>query len=95
MELINKKRSFEMYYDPYDVVIHCDSEKARDEVLADLKAINDRLDVLDKIRAEIEKRADDYFASGSYDKDLYNSAYKDALYWCFDLIDKYKAESEG
>ena len=52
-------------------------------------------EVLDKIKVDIEKRADDYFASGSYDKDLYNGAYKDALYWCFDLIDKYKAESEG
>ena len=93
--MMNEQGSFEPYDDTYDVVIHCDSEKARDEVLSDLKAINDRLDVLDKIKVDIEKRADDYFASGSYDKDLYNGAYKDALYWCFDLIDKYKAESEG
>ena len=50
--------------------------------------------VLEDIKTEIEKRADDYFASGDYDGDLYNGAYKDALYWCFGLIDKYKAESE-
>lgn len=58
-----------------------------------IKALEQEL-VLDKIKTEIEKRADDYFSSGSYDEDLYNGAYKDALYWCFDLIDKYKGESE-
>ena len=47
--------------------------------------------VLEDIKAEIEKRADIYFPSGaSYDGDLYNGAYRDALYWCFDLIDNYK-----
>ena len=82
MELINKKRSFEMYYDPYDVVIHCDSEKARDEVLADLKAINDRSDVLDKIKAEIEECWQMY-------EDRFDVSD------CLDIIDKYISRSEG
>lgn len=56
MELMmNEQGVFEEYDDAYDVVIHCDSKEARDEVLADLKAINDELDVLDRIRAEIEE----------------------------------------
>ena len=39
-----------------------------------IKALEQEL-VLDKIKTEIEKRADDYFSSGSYDEDLYNGAY--------------------
>ena len=41
---------------------------------------------IDAIKAEIEKRADDFLSGGSY---LYNGAYRDALYWCFDLLDKH------
>lgn len=64
--------------------------EALDLAISQLESDNS---VLEDIKAEIEKRADDYLASGDYDGDLYNSAYKDALYWCFDLIDKHM-ESE-
>ena len=84
--MLNDEGLFEEYDDTYDVVIHCDSEEARNEVLADLKAVNDRFDILDKIRAEIEqiigeRNLDDYdFCSG--------------LICARNIIDKYKAESE-
>lgn len=48
MYLMNDQGLFEPYDDNYDVVIHCDSEEARDEVIADLKAINEGEDVIDK-----------------------------------------------
>ena len=81
--IMNEQGVFELYDDTYDVVIHCDSEKARDEVLADLKAVNERLDVLDKIRAEIEQITDTMGVS-------YNQYVSkiDVL----QIIDKYKAE---
>lgn len=51
--------------------------------------------ILDKIRAEIEHIIDNTYDSIDYDKALYNGAYKDGLYKTLDIIDKYKAESEG
>ena len=51
--------------------------------------------VLDKIRAEIEHIIDYTYDSTDYDKSLYNGAYKDGLYEALDIIDKYRAESEG
>ena len=90
MELMmNEQGSFELYDDTYDVVIHCDSEKARDEVLADLKAINDRLDVLDKIRAEIDQKQYDFMSDGDYDEGI-----RFGLMLAYQIIDKYKTESE-
>lgn len=87
MELImNEEGAFELYDDTYDVVIHCDSEKARDDVLADLKAMNERLDVLDKIRAEIEEERKGYPPSA----DEYKTINK-----VLQILDKYKSESEG
>ena len=53
------------------------------------------LSAIEDIKAEIEKRADDYLSSGSYDGDLYNGAYRDALYWCFDLLDKHISGKES
>ena len=53
-----------------------------------------KVDVLDKIRAEIEHIIDNTYDSTDYDKSLYNGAYKDGLYEALDIIDKYKAESE-
>ena len=50
---------------------------------------------IEDIKAEIERRADDYLPSGSYDGDLYNGAYRDALYWCFDLLDKHISGKEN
>ena len=68
------------------------------------RAINDVLDLepirtlgvdeLGQIKKEIERRADEYLPSGSYDGDLYNGAYRDALYWCFDLIDSHVKEQK-
>ena len=51
--------------------------------------------VLDKIRAEIEHVIDYTYDSTDYDKTLYNGAYKDGLYEALDIIERYKAESEG
>lgn len=82
--MMNEQGSFELYDDTYDVVIHCDSEKAHNEVLADLKAINDRFDVLDKIRSEIVQKhlsiaeQNDFQSGRTY-------AYEEVL----DIIDKY------
>ena len=45
-----------------------------------------KADVLDKIRAEIEERA-------KFNQCL-NTDRANALCWCLDVIDKYKAESE-
>lgn len=84
--MMNEQGEFELYDDTYDVVIHCDSEKARDEVLADLKAVNERLDVIDKIRAEIEEKRRGYPPSA----DEYKTINK-----VLQILDKYKAESEG
>lgn len=82
MELMmNEQGVFEKYDDTYDVVIHCDSKEARDKVLADLKAVNERL--LDKIRAEIKEHADR----------LKDSLYGDGMRHCIEIIDKYR-ESE-
>lgn len=49
---------------------------------------------IEGIKGEIETRADDYLSSGSYDGDLYNGAYRDALYWCFDLLEKHIEEGD-
>ena len=65
--------------------------KARDRQIYD----KGKMDVLDKIRAEIEHVIDNTYDSTDYDKSLYNGAYKDGLYEALDIIDKYKAESEG
>ncbi len=88
--IMNKQGEFELYDDTYDVVIHCDSEKARDEVLADLKAVNERLDILDKIRAEIENHCglikEDHCKYCGYCNSV--MGVREIL----EIIDKYKAE---
>lgn len=90
MELMmNNQGIFEEYDDTYDVVIHCDSKEARDEVLADLKAVNDRLDVLDKIRAEIKGWQVDIHDNEN-DADKHDYVFERI----FEIIDEYKAESE-
>lgn len=82
--MLNDEGLFEEYDDTYDVVIHCDSEETRNEVLADLKAVNDRVDVLDKIRAEIEDLT--YYCWEVSPRTVIDDV--------LEIIDKYKAESE-
>lgn len=89
MYLMNDQGLFEPYDDNYDVVIHCDSEEARDGVIADLKAINDRLDVLDKIREEVKKIFND--RPSCYNHPQRTKFYVEVL----QIIDKHKTESEG
>lgn len=85
MELMmNEQGGFALFDDTYDVVIHCDSKKARDEVIADLQAINDRLDVLDKIREELIQS----IQNGTLKIESGNEE-------LFRIIDKYRGESEG
>ena len=73
----------------FDVVIRCDSKEARDEVLGDLKAINDRLDVLDKIRTEIVKKHFSIIEKNDFESGR-TYGYEEVL----DIIDKYKSERE-
>lgn len=35
------------------------------------------------------KKSDEYYDSGYYDVNIYNGAFRDALEWCSDLIDKH------
>ena len=105
MELMmNKQGEFALFDDTYDVVIHCDSKKARDEVIADLKAINDRLDTLDKIMAEILDEAE--YASADFDKykedildaepdELPDDDFRYGLQRAVEIINKYKAEARN
>lgn len=97
--IMNEQGEFELYDDTYDVVIHCDSEKARDEVLAGLKAINERLDVLDKIRAEILDEAE--YAYADFDRykedilyaepdELPDDDFRYGLERAAEIINKYK-----
>lgn len=85
MELMmNEQEEFALFDDAYDVVIHCDSREARDEVIADLRAINDRLDTLDKIREELIQS----IQNGTLKIESGNEE-------LFRIIDKYRGESEG
>lgn len=84
--ILNDDGIFENYDDTYDVIIHCDSQEAHDEVLADLKALNDRFDVLDKIKSEIEQKC--CITVGRDDEPAMT------LYDVFHIIDKYRTESE-
>lgn len=52
------------------------------------------IEVLNKIRAEIEHVIDNTYDSTDHDKSLYNGAYKDGLYDALDIIDKYNTEME-
>jgi len=101
--MMNEQGIFEEYDSTYDVVIHCDSEEARNEVLTDLKAINDRFDVLDKIKAEILDEAE--YAYADFDRykqdilyaepdDLPGDDFRYGLRRAVEIINKYKTESE-
>lgn len=68
---------------------HIDSLKCRDVKEA---VEMSKVDVLDKIRAEIEHVIDNTYDSTDHDKSLYNGAYKDGLYDALDIIDKYRKE---
>ena len=43
-------------------------------------------EAIDDIKKVIEKSIDEYLPTGTFNTDLYNNGYRNALYMCLDLI---------